>query len=63
MSALERSVEFDGVSFAYDGDPVLQDISFTAPRGAVVALVARAGQEGTLVDLIPRYEPKGAVFV
>jgi subfamily B ATP-binding cassette protein MsbA len=54
-----RSIEFENVSFAYDAEPVLTDISFTARKGAVVALVgASGGGKSTLVDLIPRfYEP------
>ena len=55
----ERDVAFDGVSFAYDGEPVLQNVSFTAPKGSVVALVGPSGAgKTTLVDLIPRfYQP------
>ena len=55
-ASLERSVEFDHVSFAYDGEPVLRDINFAAPKGAVVALVGASGAgKSTLVDLIPRF--------
>jgi ATP-binding cassette, subfamily B, bacterial MsbA len=59
VTRLERAVQFDRVSFAYDVEPVLQEISFTAPKGGVVALVgASGGGKSTLVDLIPRfYEP------
>jgi len=52
--ALER------VSFSYDGGPrVLDDVSFEARRGEIVALVGSSGAgKSTLVDLIPRfYEP------
>jgi ATP-binding cassette, subfamily B, bacterial MsbA len=56
IEAFKGSVEFDKVSFAYDGEPVLQDISFTARRGQVVALVGPSGAgKTTLVDLIPRF--------
>ncbi len=50
---------FERVSFAYDAEPVLRDISFTARRGEVIALVGPSGAgKSTLVDLIPRfYEP------
>jgi subfamily B ATP-binding cassette protein MsbA len=61
VSSFERAIEFDDVSFAYDEDPVLSDISFAAPKGSVVALVGASGAgKSTLVDLIPRfYEPRG----
>ena len=56
-----RDVVFDAVSFAYGEEPVLRDISLTARRGDVVALVGPSGAgKSTLVDLIPRfYEPTG----
>ncbi len=60
VSELRNSLVFDRVSFAYaGGDDVLRDVSFTAQRGQVVALVGASGAgKSTLVDLIPRfYEP------
>jgi ATP-binding cassette, subfamily B, bacterial MsbA len=66
VKTFERSVEFDGVSFAYEAEPVLTDISFEAPKGSVVALVGASGAgKSTLVDLIPRfYEPvEGAIRI
>jgi subfamily B ATP-binding cassette protein MsbA len=56
---LERAIEFQQVTFAYDGQPVLADIAFTARKGDVIALVGASGAgKSTLVDLIPRfYEP------
>jgi ATP-binding cassette, subfamily B, bacterial MsbA len=52
------AVVFDHVCFSYaaESDPVLVDVSFTAPRGHVVALVGASGAgKSTLVDLIPRF--------
>lgn len=52
------SLSFEHVGFAYapDSDTVLSDVSFTARRGEVVALVGASGAgKSTLVDLIPRF--------
>jgi subfamily B ATP-binding cassette protein MsbA len=58
-AAPKQGIEFDHVTFAYDTEPVLSDVSFTARPGDVVALVGPSGAgKSTLVDLIPRfYEP------
>jgi len=59
LDRFDRSIEYDGVSFAYEAEPVLRDISFRARKGDVVALVGASGAgKSTLVDLLPRfYEP------
>ena len=47
-------VEFDHVSFEYDaGNPVLKDVSFTAPAGTTTALVGSSGSgKSTMISLI-----------
>ncbi|MCA0375040.1 MAG: ABC transporter ATP-binding protein/permease [Gemmatimonadetes bacterium] len=56
-ASFTRDVTFDGVTFAYDRDGVaLRDISFTARKGDVIALVGASGAgKSTLVDLLPRF--------
>ncbi|NLE27580.1 MAG: ABC transporter ATP-binding protein [Clostridiaceae bacterium] len=54
------SVEFDGVSFSYDGastrTEALSGISFTAEQGKVTALVGPSGSgKTTIANLIPRF--------
>jgi ATP-binding cassette, subfamily B, bacterial MsbA len=64
VTELREAIAFDRVSFSYGEDPVLRDVSFTARRGEVVALVGASGAgKSTLVDLIPRfYEPTSGVI-
>ena len=60
ISRISGRVTFEDVSFEYQLDrPVLQDISFEAAPGAVVALVGPSGAgKSTLVSLLARfYDP------
>lgn len=55
-AVFERDLRFDNVTFAYDGEPVLSEVSFVARKGEVTALVGPSGAgKSTLVDLIPRF--------
>jgi subfamily B ATP-binding cassette protein MsbA len=60
----ERQVEFDRVWFEYGRAPksagppvwVLQDVSFTVPRGSIVALVGPSGAgKSTIAELLVRF--------
>jgi subfamily B ATP-binding cassette protein MsbA len=58
LPRFSREIVFDCVGFSYDSQsaPVLQNISFTADRGEVIALVGSSGAgKTTLVNLIPRF--------
>src|SRR5258706_2876549 len=60
------AIEFRGLTFVYDTrGPVLRDVSFTVPAGAVVAVVGPTGSgKATLGTLLCRlYEPpRGTVW-
>lgn len=66
LSRVRGEVAFANVSFAYDDEPVLQDITLRADPGEVVALVGPSGAgKSTLVGLITRfYDPQaGAITI
>ena len=49
-------IEFVNVSFGYDGDLVLKDISFKIPEGSVAAFVGPSGAgKTTITNLIARF--------
>ena len=63
---IRGAVEFSGLTFAYNGKPVLQDIDLAIEPGSTVAFVGRTGSgKSTLVSLIPRLldAPEGTVLV
>ncbi|MXY17745.1 MAG: ABC transporter ATP-binding protein [Acidobacteria bacterium] len=59
-------VELRDLSFAYNGEPVLQGVSAVVEPGQMLALVGPTGSgKSTLVNLLPRLfdPPPGTVFV
>lgn len=56
IDTFKESIEFREVSFKYNKEPVLTNISLKVEKGKMVALVGPSGAgKTTLVDLIPRY--------
>jgi subfamily B ATP-binding cassette protein MsbA len=57
LPRFSRDVEFDDVSFTYDGGPfILKGVQLKVPAGAVTAIVGSSGAgKTTLVNLLPRF--------
>jgi ATP-binding cassette, subfamily B, multidrug efflux pump len=63
---IRGEIEFRGLSFAYNGTPVLHDVKLRIPSGSSLAIVGPTGSgKTTLVSLIPRiYDTTpGAVLI
>ncbi len=55
IEQFSSAIEFDHVSFKYNHDWVIRDLSFTVRKGEVVALVGATGAgKSTIVQLLPR---------
>jgi ABC-type multidrug transport system fused ATPase/permease subunit len=59
MPASYGAIRFRNVTFAYDGNPALENVSFAIPKGKVTALVGASGSgKTTVVNLLLRlYAP------
>jgi subfamily B ATP-binding cassette protein MsbA len=56
ITAFERQISYENVSFAYNSSPVLNNLSLTIEKGKTIALVGQSGSgKTTLVDLLPRF--------
>jgi subfamily B ATP-binding cassette protein MsbA len=57
LPGIDREIAYEGVSFAYrDGEPAVHDVSFTVPKGTMLALVGPSGSgKSTIVDLLARF--------
>lgn len=60
MERCAGEVRFEGVSFAYEGEPVLRDVSFSAGRGRLVAVAGPSGAgKTTMISLLARlFDPQ-----
>lgn len=58
IPTFNRAIQFSNVNFSYPGteEQVLRNISFTIPKGSIVALVGSSGAgKSTILDLVPRF--------
>jgi subfamily B ATP-binding cassette protein MsbA len=61
LARVERGIAFDRVSFGYNNETILRDVSFELRKGQTVAVVGRSGAgKSTLVALIARFYDVGS---
>ena len=66
ISGFNDSVEFNGVWYAYNNEPVLKDVNLKIKKGQTVAIVGKSGAgKSTLADLLPRFMDcdKGSILI
>jgi subfamily B ATP-binding cassette protein MsbA len=66
LAAVDHEILFQHVSFAYDDEPVLKDISLRIRAGEAIAIVGESGVgKSTLLDLLPRFYDvtSGAILI
>ena len=56
MSAFNKGVRFNEVSFAYEDELVIDKLNLTIPKGSSIALVGPSGGgKSTIANLVPRF--------
>jgi ATP-binding cassette, subfamily B, bacterial MsbA len=66
VKGFSESIEFKGVWYAYNSEPVLKDINLKIKKGQTIAIVGKSGAgKSTLVDLLPRFMDveKGSILI
>lgn len=66
ISDFKSEIEFQGVWYAYNNEPVLKDINLKIKKGQTVAIVGKSGAgKSTLADLLPRFidVDKGRILI
>jgi subfamily B ATP-binding cassette protein MsbA len=60
VKRFNESIEFKGVWYAYNNEPVLRDINLKISKGQTVAIVGKSGAgKSTMADLLPRFMDVG----
>ena len=56
VKEFKESIEFKGVWYGYNNEPILKDINLKILKGQTVAIVGKSGAgKSTLADLLPRF--------
>lgn len=66
QAKIKGAIEFRNLTFAYNGKPVLEDVSLKIEPGKTVAFVGKTGSgKSTLVSLVPRLidAPEGSLMI
>lgn len=66
VNGFNDSIEFKGVWYAYNNEPVLRDINLKIKKGQTIAIVGKSGAgKSTLADLLPRFmdSDKGSILI
>jgi len=66
VNGFNDSIEFKGVWYAYNNEPVLKDINLKIKKGQTVAIVGKSGAgKSTLADMLPRFmdSDQGSIFI
>jgi subfamily B ATP-binding cassette protein MsbA len=66
VDEFKESIEFKGVWYGYNSEPILKDINLKILKGQTVAIVGKSGAgKSTLADLLPRFMDvdKGEIMI
>lgn len=66
VTTFNDKIEYKDVSFRYETEPVVKNISITIKKGKTIALVGQSGSgKTTLVDLLPRFYDvnEGGIYI
>ncbi len=66
VQGFRESIEFKGVWYGYNDEPVLKDINLKILKGQTIAIVGKSGAgKSTLADLLPRFMDvdKGSILI
>jgi len=66
ITEFKKSIEFKGVWYGYNNEPILKDINLKILKGQTVAIVGKSGAgKSTLADLLPRFMDvdKGEILI